>query len=51
VVAFNAADAKAIAAHFLPEGEFIDEDGDLSRGAPAIEKTFAAYFNENQGCV
>ncbi len=49
VAAFNAADAKALAAHFLPEGEFIAESGEVYQSAPAIEKAFAAYFQENRG--
>jgi uncharacterized protein (TIGR02246 family) len=49
VAAFNAADAKAIAAHFLPEGEFVAESGEVYQGAPAIEKAFTAYFQETTG--
>jgi len=49
VAAFNAGDAKAIAAGFLPEGEFVAEDGRVYSGAEAIEKAFAAYFEENKG--
>ena len=30
--AYNAADAKAIAAGFTPDGEFIDEDGQVIKG-------------------
>ena len=48
VAAFDAADAKAVAAHFLPEGEFIDEDGNLYRGSQTIEEAFAAYFSEKR---
>lgn len=49
VAAFNAADAQAIAAHFLPAGEFVDEDGDVYHGTATIEKAFAEYFRKAKG--
>lgn len=49
VVAFDAGDAQAVADHFLPDGEFIAEDGSLYHGAGAIQQAFAAYFQENPG--
>lgn len=47
--AYNAADAKAIAAEFMEEGEFIDEDGVIFKGRDAIEKEFAAFFEQSPG--
>jgi uncharacterized protein (TIGR02246 family) len=44
--AFNAGDAKALAAHWAEDGEFTDAAGRLFRGRGAIEKDFAAYFAE-----
>jgi uncharacterized protein (TIGR02246 family) len=49
VEAFNAGDAKAVAVHFLPEGEFVAEDETVYRGADAIERAFAAYFEKTHG--
>ncbi len=42
--AYNAGDAKAIAALFIPDGKIIDKEGDRSEGRVAIEKTFKEYF-------
>ena len=47
--AYNEANAKAIAAEFLPDGEFIDEEGTIFKGRDAIEKEFAAYFEQSPG--
>jgi uncharacterized protein (TIGR02246 family) len=44
--AYNAKDAKAIAALFVPEGQIEDKDGDVSEGREAIEKVFADIFKE-----
>ncbi len=44
-VAFNQRDAKALAAHWLPEAVYIDPDsGKNIVGRPAIEKHFAEMF-------
>ena len=42
--AYNSGDAKAIAALFLPEGEIVSEQGDVSQGQEAIERVFAEVF-------
>lgn len=42
--AYNKGDAKAIAAGFTEDGEFIDEDGQIIKGREAIQKHFAAVF-------
>ena len=44
--AYNAKDAKAIAALFTAEGQIEDKDGDVSVGREAIEKVFADIFKE-----
>jgi uncharacterized protein (TIGR02246 family) len=49
VKAFNAADAKALAAFWAPDGEFVDADGRTFRGRIAIEKEFAKFFAETKG--
>ena len=47
--AFDAGDAKAIAAQFAADGEFIDEDETLFTGREAIEKEFADFFADVKG--
>lgn len=49
MAAFDAADAKTVAAHFLPEGEYVTEDNTVWRGAEAIERAFADYFAQSKG--
>ncbi|HEY1376307.1 MAG TPA: SgcJ/EcaC family oxidoreductase [Gemmataceae bacterium] len=44
VKAYNAGDAKAIAALFTPDGQIEDKDGDVSEGREAIQQTFAGLF-------
>jgi uncharacterized protein (TIGR02246 family) len=44
--AYNAGDAKAIASGFIPDGEFVDEDGLVIRGREAIEQHFSGLFKE-----
>jgi uncharacterized protein (TIGR02246 family) len=48
--AYAAGDAKAVAAHFTPDAEYIDERGDLFEGRRAIEEALTAFFAENPGC-
>jgi uncharacterized protein (TIGR02246 family) len=48
VEAFNKADAKAVAAHWTPGGEFITPGGQTLKGRDVIEKEFAAYFGETK---
>lgn len=45
--AFNAADAKAAAALWTAEGEYIDDDGTAQHGREAIEKGLAEFFKAN----
>jgi uncharacterized protein (TIGR02246 family) len=44
VKAYNAGDAKAVAAMFTPDGQVIDKDGDATEGREAIAKTFKEIF-------
>jgi uncharacterized protein (TIGR02246 family) len=46
VKAYNAGDAKAVAALFTPDGQAVDKDGDAAEGREAIAKTFADIFAE-----
>jgi uncharacterized protein (TIGR02246 family) len=47
VKAYNAQDAKAIAALFTPRGQVVDEQGNASEGREAIEQTFKDLFIGN----
>lgn len=47
--AFNAGDAKAIAAQFVDDGEYIDEFKNVFKGREAIEAEFAAFFEASPG--
>jgi uncharacterized protein (TIGR02246 family) len=51
VKAFNAADAKAAAALWTPEGEYIGVEGEVSRGRAAIEKSLADEFKAHPKSV
>jgi uncharacterized protein (TIGR02246 family) len=44
VKAYNAGDAKAVAALFTPDGQCEDKDGNVSEGREAVAKTFADVF-------
>jgi uncharacterized protein (TIGR02246 family) len=44
--AYNARDAKKIAAQFAPQAELVDVQGIAIQGREAIEKTFSAQFAE-----
>ncbi|MGQ0637513.1 MAG: YybH family protein [Planctomycetaceae bacterium] len=45
--AYNAKDAKGLAALFALKAEFIEEDGTLTKGREEIEKSFAEMFAEH----
>lgn len=47
--AFDAGDAKEVAAHWTEDGEFIDETGRRLQGRDELAKEFAAYFAANPG--
>jgi uncharacterized protein (TIGR02246 family) len=48
VKAFNASDARALAALWAPEGEYIDAGGRTFRGRAAIEKEMASFFVDHK---
>jgi uncharacterized protein (TIGR02246 family) len=45
--AYNAHDAKAVAALFTPDAEIVGEDGNITHGGEAIAAVFTAIFEEN----
>jgi uncharacterized protein (TIGR02246 family) len=47
VKAYDARDAKAFAASFTAEGEYVDEKGAVFHGRKAIEDEFAGFFKAN----
>src|SRR6516162_7227768 len=47
VKAYNAGDAKAVAALFTPDGKAVDDDGNESEGREQIEQDFAKVFAAN----
>jgi uncharacterized protein (TIGR02246 family) len=49
VEAFQKGDAKAVAAFWTPDGDYVDLTGRVLNGRPAIEKDFATLFAENKG--
>jgi uncharacterized protein (TIGR02246 family) len=48
VRAFNKGDAKAMAALWAPEGEYVGPDGDTVKGRDAIQKDYAEFFEKNR---
>lgn len=47
VDAFNKGDAKAVAALWTEDGDYIDESGNAFAGRDAIEKVYADFFADN----
>lgn len=47
VTAYNKHDAKAFAATFSADGEYVDEKGGLYHGRQALETEFVAFFESN----
>lgn len=47
--AFNAGDAKAVAALFTPDADYVDDQGQEFQGRAAIEKEFALSFARKKG--
>jgi uncharacterized protein (TIGR02246 family) len=45
--AYNAGDAKAVAALFVADGEIVSEEGDSTQGREGIEQVFAGIFKEH----
>jgi uncharacterized protein (TIGR02246 family) len=49
IQAFEKGDAKAVAAFWTPQGEFIDEAGTTVKGRDAIAKVYTELFAKNAG--
>lgn len=47
--AFDAGDAKAVAALWTQQGDYVDENGQVSQGRKAIEKKYASLFEQVPG--
>lgn len=47
--AFRKGDAKAVAAHWTAEGEYVGDDGTTFRGRAALEKSYAEFFAKDPG--
>jgi uncharacterized protein (TIGR02246 family) len=45
--AFNKGDARAAAAHWADQGEYVGPDGKTLRGRAAIEKAYVEFFKKN----
>jgi uncharacterized protein (TIGR02246 family) len=48
--AFSKGDAKAVAAHWAADGEYISDDGTAYRGRAALEKDYGEFFTKNPDC-
>jgi uncharacterized protein (TIGR02246 family) len=48
--AFHRGDAKAVAAHWTEDGDFINIEGKRTQGREAIEREFQRFFAEHPGC-
>jgi uncharacterized protein (TIGR02246 family) len=49
IEAFNKGDAKAVAAFWTPDGDYVDEVGKQFKGRAAIEKLYEKVFAGNKG--
>jgi uncharacterized protein (TIGR02246 family) len=49
MAAYNKGDAKAVASFFAEDADYIDADGQLTKGRAEIEKLLATAFQENPG--
>lgn len=49
VEAFHKGDAKALAAFYTPDADYVDEAGRVIAGREAIEKLYSGFFAENKG--
>lgn len=49
VEAFHKGDAKAVAAFWMPDGDYVTEDGQIFKGRKAIEDMYTELFAENKG--
>jgi uncharacterized protein (TIGR02246 family) len=49
VAAYNRGDAKAVAAFWVPDAEYTDQEGHQTKGREAIEKLYEKVFAANKG--
>ncbi len=49
ITAFDKGDAKAVAAFWTADGDYVDETGRHMKGRDEIEKAFTEFFAENKG--
>jgi uncharacterized protein (TIGR02246 family) len=49
LAAYNKGDARAVAAVYPPDADFVGIKGDTSHGRPEIKKRFASFFPQNRG--
>ena len=49
--AYAKGDAKAVAAHFTSDAEYVDEAGTIFHGRQAIEETLTEYFAQHPRCT
>lgn len=49
VDAFHKGDAKALAAFYTPDADYVDETGQVYKGRETIEKIYTGFFAENKG--
>lgn len=49
VAAFHKGDAKALAAFWIPEGDYTSQTGRVMKGQDAIAKAFEKFFTDNKG--
>src|SRR5262245_55127495 len=49
VEAFHRGDAKAVAAFWMPDGDYVDEHGRVLKGRKAIEDAYAELFAAKKG--
>lgn len=48
LAAFEKGDAKTVAAHCTPQGEYIADDGTKYQGHKELEKVYTEFFNKNK---
>ncbi len=48
--AYGRGDARAVAAYFTADAEYVDELGNVFQGRAAIEESMIEFFAENPGC-
>src|SRR3954468_2486883 len=49
IEAFHKGDAKAVAAFWTPDGDYVDQAGKQTKGRAAIEKLYEKAFAANKG--